>query len=69
MDLTDPTTDYCKKYAKIMTESIKRMNRFWYKFFRLMGHTAIDSLQMARQTTQVEFDKCDFTVNFDGPMA
>ena len=66
--LTDPTADYCRQMAAVLTKATKRAVRVWYRIFRSLGCTAVDSLCMARQTVRDEFGECDFTVNFDGPM-
>ena len=67
--LTDPTALYCAERAKVMRKMAKGLIAFWYKLFRSFGCSAVDSLGMARHSAQADFDKCDFTVNFDGPMA
>ena len=67
-NLVDPTADYCKKYAEILTKVVKMKIRFWYAMFRSFGCTAVDSIMMAREEVQDEVDKSDFTINFDGPM-
>lgn len=68
MDLIDPTADYCKRYANIMTKYVKGLIEMYYRMFRLAGCIAIDSIRMARESVQEHLDKCDFGVNFDGPM-
>lgn len=66
--LEDPTAEYCKQKAKILSKLVKLRIEFWYRIFRCVGCIAVDSLRMARQTVQDEFNECDFTINFDGPM-
>ena len=68
-NLTDPTADYCRQYAGIMTKFIKRSICWWYRVYRSFGCTASDSIKLARQETQTDVDKFDFSINFDGPMA
>lgn len=68
MNLTDPSADYCKQYAEILTKAVHHKVRFWYWHFRAYGCRAIDCLRMARETVQDELDRSDFTINFDGPM-
>ncbi len=69
LNLADPLMEYGKQCAKALTKAVKLRIKFWYWLFRSMGCAAADSLGMARHTVQDEFNECDFTVNFDGPMA
>ena len=69
MNLSDPTADYCKARAKIVRKLVKNLTKYWYRIYRCFGISAIDAIKMARQEVQSDVDKCDFTVNFDGPMA
>ncbi len=66
--LMDPTADYCKSRVKIVNKFIKSTNRAWYKMFRKLGCSAVDSLSLARDMTQGILNRIDFSVNFDGPM-
>lgn len=67
--LTDPTADYCKQYSKILTKLVKNLTKYWYGIFRCSGISAVTAIKLARQEVQRDIDKCDFTINFDGPMA
>ena len=67
--LTDPTEEYCKQYASALSKIVKLRIKFWYKMYRCFGCTAVESIALSRTTTQDEFNECDFSVNFDGPMA
>ena len=68
MDLHDPTADYCKEYAKILTKYVKGSIGIWYRLYRAFGCAASDAIRMARWMVQKDIDRCDFSVNFDGPM-
>lgn len=68
VDLSDPTADYCKSRVKIVNKFTRSSNKAWFALFRKMGCSAIESLSMARFTTQDSFDRIDLSVNFDGPM-
>lgn len=67
-ELLDPTAAYCAARVKTVKRMAKASTELWYKLFRRLGCNAIDSYEMAREATQSSFNKCDFTVNFDGPM-
>lgn len=66
--LLDPTADYCKHIAGIMTKLIKNLTLYWYKVFRALGCPPVDALRMAREEVQIDVNKIDLSVNFDGPM-
>lgn len=68
INLSDPTADYCKHVAGIMTKLVKNLTLYWYKVFRALDCSSVDALRMARQEVQRDVDKIDLSINFDGPM-
>lgn len=64
--LTDPTVAYCTAKAKTVRAFARRITHVWYRFYRGLGCTAVDSLALAKDT--IRDVTVDMSVNFDGPM-